>query len=587
MKKAILILFASFFLFSFVLTQRVEATRIYNMTAIDLQVTPPPSYPTPTSLSVGNNFTIVCNYTITVTGSSGQQTANNFQWWAQYNSTPAGAWLNFTNSLSDTNFTADQPLPNTTSSGLVGGTYLTVPLSVDTNRVGYTMTRCMGFDTGSKTTKTGTVIRNVTITSSAATILTYANNVTSNPTNYDGSTLSWFNATWSDTTCDSGGGGICFNTSLLETNYAGSLKNYTMSGDGNISYYSMVLPAGTFQWRIIANDSANVQNATPVLTFTINKGSLGGSISGSSVTYPTAVNIIPTESNNGGDADVNYTFWRNTSVGGGTLFNSAIGSSPASDTTLLGAGTYSWILNTSAGPFQNYSASSSIAIQTYTVNQGSLSLTINSNVTSPITYPTASSVTGNGCSFGSGYGTDVICTLYRGNSSFTATGDSAQDNTLLTVGVYVYNYSTPGGTNWTANSATNYTLIVQTGGIISNINITLNVSQVWWQDAIYASGYTTASQTVSLYSGNTLQCTTTSAASGFWNCVFNAPTGIGIYTVSANTSSYSASTNLNVFPFYGQKGIGNEPRVVYEVPFLIQDFNGNIQKVFVRVNVAK
>lgn len=121
------------------------------------------------------------------------------------------------------------------------------------------------------------------------------------------------------------------------------------------------------------------------------------------------------------------------------------------------------------------------------------------------------------------------------------------------------------------------------------VNMTLNGTQVWWQDAVNASGYTNATKAVTVFQGNIQACSTTSAANGFWSCAFTAPTSIGIYTYTANTSltDVSGSAALNVFPFYGTKGIGSTPRVVYEVPFIIQDLNGNIQKVFVRVAVSK
>jgi len=94
----------------------------------------------------------------------------------------------------------------------------------------------------------------------------YSNNFTSGPSIYDGVNLTWFNATWLSQ--DSNG----FNISLLEINFNGSFVNYTMQDDYlNTSYWSGILPAGTWTWRIIANDSQNNQNATPQLNFTINR----------------------------------------------------------------------------------------------------------------------------------------------------------------------------------------------------------------------------------------------------------------------------------------------------------------------------
>jgi hypothetical protein len=121
------------------------------------------------------------------------------------------------------------------------------------------------------------------------------------------------------------------------------------------------------------------------------------------------------------------------------------------------------------------------------------------------------------------------------------------------------------------------------------INMSINTTQIWWQDGVNASGYTNQSAPVTVYASNSQICSTVSAVTGFWSCPFAAPTVIGRYSIFANTSNNvtSNTATLNVFPYYGIRGIGSTPRVVYEVPFLIQDLNGNVQKVFVRVAISK
>jgi len=94
---------------------------------------------------------------------------------------------------------------------------------------------------------------------------TFSNNVSSTPRYYSSTIPSWFNATWSDDNDANG-----FYTPLLEINYTTSYVNYTANRDGNKSYYSIILPQGTFGWRMFANDSSNAWNKTELQHFTIN-----------------------------------------------------------------------------------------------------------------------------------------------------------------------------------------------------------------------------------------------------------------------------------------------------------------------------
>jgi hypothetical protein len=204
--------------------------------------------------------------------------------------------------------------------------------------------------------------------------------------------------------------------------------------------------AGTFNYVCQWTGGTNYSDCTQQTnTLTINKVNPSFTTSVTSpINYRTASDYSGSESNSG-DTDCTYALKRNG--------NQITTGSSVSDTTILGAGTYNYTYYTDG--CANYNAGQDE--KTLTVNKGTQTLTINSNVTSPITYPTPSDVNGTGCTFGSGYGTDVTCTLYRGNSSWSGTGN---DTVLLGAGVYAYNYSTPGGTNWTRASATNYTLIV-------------------------------------------------------------------------------------------------------------------------------
>jgi len=128
------------------------------------------------------------------------------------------------------------------------------------------------------------------------------------------------------------------------------------------------------------------------------------------------------------------------------------------------------------------------------------------------------------------------------------------------------------------------------------VTISLNDSSVWWNYTVNASGFATYSNgnpisgTVSISLDSTIySCPSTNAATGFWNCTFNAPTELGAFTVLVNvtntTYSFTNSTTLNVLAGYGQIAIGTVDRIVFELPMLMQDLNGEITKVWARVKV--
>jgi hypothetical protein len=65
---------------------------------------------------------------------------------------------------------------------------------------------------------------------------------------------------------------VAFNQSLIELNFTGIFANYTMQRyQTNTSTFSIILPAGTFCWKVHANDSMNQWNSTPTSCFTIGK----------------------------------------------------------------------------------------------------------------------------------------------------------------------------------------------------------------------------------------------------------------------------------------------------------------------------
>lgn len=126
----------------------------------------------------------------------------------------------------------------------------------------------------------------------------------------------------------------------------------------------------------------------------------------------------------------------------------------------------------------------------------------------------------------------------------------------------------------------------------NNVNMTLNISKVWWGDGVLASGSvfnstngSVSDVTVRVQFNNTVFCSATSNSTGGWSCGFAAPNETGSYQLDANISNTKFSATLTVAPNYGEKPSGTTERTVYEQPMLIQEPTGKIQIVFVRVLV--
>jgi len=125
------------------------------------------------------------------------------------------------------------------------------------------------------------------------------------------------------------------------------------------------------------------------------------------------------------------------------------------------------------------------------------------------------------------------------------------------------------------------------------ITITLNSSKVWWLDGINASGrvYNASGGiqglTVNIKIAGETKCSSVTDSEGRYNCSFTAPNELGSYVVLAEAEDTYTSATLKVAPNYGSTAIGTANRVVYEQPMLIQDLNGKIKKVWVRIMVWK
>lgn len=230
---------------------------------------------------------------------------------------------------------------------------------------------------------------------------------------------------------------------------------------------AITLGAGAYVYKANLTDTANYTNYEDIETLTVNKRVLSGSISGNDVTYPTSVNVVPSESNIG-DGDTVYYFWRNY-----ILVSQQTGSAPSADTSLLGADTYSYILNSTGGV--NYTLNSSIATKDIVVNKSNRTADVLFDQTSPIDYGTQLNVS---CSDDGLPPNDGTWALYRNGADVTAT----EYNKLITYPAGVWNFTCEitGGTNYTDASKEEYFTINQAlappsgggGGIIKTNKVT-------------------------------------------------------------------------------------------------------------------
>ncbi|MFH0874720.1 MAG: PGF-pre-PGF domain-containing protein [archaeon] len=82
---------------------------------------------------------------------------------------------------------------------------------------------------------------------------------------YSPSSVHQFNVTWNSTSEIS--------SVLIEHNFTGALTNYSVSGNsGNVYYYNFgTLSAGSYKWKMYAEDINGLKNETPEFIYSINK----------------------------------------------------------------------------------------------------------------------------------------------------------------------------------------------------------------------------------------------------------------------------------------------------------------------------
>ena len=241
----------------------------YYLSLINLRT----DYPTPTTAALGTNFTLVCDYTI-ARDRTGTPTAHTFKWWVQYNTTSTGGWQNFSTS-GDANFSSSIGVQTGISTGTSLGTFQTSTVQIKANITGYTMIRCMGYDDWNSLLRTGTTIRNVTVTVGNP---TYSLNSTNSTT--PGSNTN-FHLFWQDETALSKAMTSLWNGS----EWVNATSWCSLSGNSdwcNQTFLTNIIPQ-TLWWKQYANDSMDNWNTSS--NFSLPTVSCAGTLQPSSINF--------------------------------------------------------------------------------------------------------------------------------------------------------------------------------------------------------------------------------------------------------------------------------------------------------------
>jgi PGF-pre-PGF domain-containing protein len=262
---------------------------------------------------------------------------------------------------------------------------------------------------------------------------------------------------------------------------------------GNLSDTTL-LATGWYVYTYNATGGANwTANSTGVtLNINVSKGILNLSLSVPNVTYPSNVTATFTESNIG-DADVNYTLYRNNSL---VNFSTTTEMDPAGEITLLGNGTHNYTINTTGGLFANWTANVTGIKVNVTVSKGTPSLVITGPTGWSVTYPTSATVV---CTASS---SEVTAFLYRDGANVSSTTETVS-STIAAVFNYTCNSSATA--NYTIGQATPQLLTLSaasstlgssgssgTSSTSSNVYITLGVGKA----TITSSSITTSGKLI-------------------------------------------------------------------------------------------
>jgi len=315
--------------------------------------------------------------------------------------------------------------------------------------------------------------------------------------------------TASNFTCTNNIGGISLNLSVDGVDKTSENGMNVIRAAGTHTVNCSTAPTANFTGSSILQNYI-INKATPTLTFLANGGT-----SNLSLTYPQQINISATSNAGtvGLDKDsVNY------------LTNNA-------KNITLGVGSYIFRANISGNT--NYS---DVAYSYKNITITPKALVFTTNVTSPITYPTASNYAG------SIVGGEGVCSpqLYRNNVNID-NGWTVADTSILGVGTYTYNFSVTGCINYT-NSEDIKPLTVS-----KNTTYSLSINfypsnNINFPTPINVTGLGCPSQLAcTLYRNSTLISSgiNETLAAGLYNYTYNT-------TGNANYSSFSTSSILTI-----------------------------------------
>lgn len=367
---------------------------------------------------------------------------------------------------------------------------------------------------------------------------TYSSNISSYPSNYSSTNATQLNVTWNDD-LDSNG----YNFSFIQVDST----NYTASRDGNKSYYSIVLPAGTHWWKAYANDSSNAWNSTDNVSFTIGNGTVPLTLLSNvtwTATYPSSSNVT----GNGCPSPLTCNLYRN-----GTIVT-------GDNNILLGVSVYNYTWNTTGNA--NYSSNSTT--QLLTINKGSTSINLYLNVTEGNKFYKNNSV----ANFTAVVNVSGLTVNLNGNYTFAfspSSGTTSLQNltTLSNSTNQIFNITGyfSGNTNYTASSTTYYAYLDVTNPTVylfelndsyinfnQTIRLSVNVTDSFNISAVLAEIQTSGgTKNFTLSSGNnyTYDFTKSDLGSGQDNATI-----INITKIYSNDTSNNQATNVSTLQFY-------------------------------------
>jgi hypothetical protein len=353
-----------------------------------------------------------------------------------------------------------------------------------------------------------------------------------------------------------------------------------------------ILPAGNWEYTCNISSGVNYTNASGVGYFTIDRVTPSGHQTAS----PAWTNNYGTETNvscylDVGDNETSLTLERET-------FTVATGVQPF-EVIILGGGSYNYTCRYPGS--QNYSSS---------ILDSDI-LTINRLSTSTKLYINGSDTDRNfkqGVTVNFTVTVDVSGKLVKLYTNFTGwnipSGVTPLYNyTILNYDDRTYNITGyfEGDQNYSSSSETHFLTI----NPIPLVTINLNASSVWWGGSINVSGIAKRSDQSPLsnievkltFDGETI-CSNipNTTSTGWYSCVFNTPYRIGtrdvqVYIIDPVTSEPASNTSsLEVKVWWGGDDIEMDEAAnvgCYEVPKIIQNPDGSIRRVLVKMCVWK